>query len=354
MRRTDGMKALRAGKLLALLPLLVAASCCLTLASPRPAVRRTLVLNPYAGVDWDTVGHHRANLHAHTTRSDGTMEPQAVIDEYHKAGYTILALTDHSRCTYPWEDLGRSPDELGMVAVPGNELSRHHHTGSFFCTLETDETDLDAALQAVADHGGLAVLFHPGRYWRPDLLAEPVPAAVRNDYLGYLRRHDHLLGIEVFNQRDRYPWDRLLWDALLAECMPDRPVWGFADDDMHSMSTFGYGRNVFLLDEASLDAVRRAMVGGAFYFNHGTEPDRLPVLTRVAHDEEAGTLEVTGEVAGEPLARTAYRWVSDGRPVQVGPRLCYRTVPGLGGYVRVELIGPGGTTYVNPFGLGGR
>ena len=35
---------------------------------------RTLV-NPYTGINWATVGHHRANLHTHSTESDGNLNP---------------------------------------------------------------------------------------------------------------------------------------------------------------------------------------------------------------------------------------------------------------------------------------
>lgn len=52
-------------------------------------------LNPYAGVNWATARHHRGNLHAHTNQSDGRFYPDAVIDLYRNAGYTVLALTDH-------------------------------------------------------------------------------------------------------------------------------------------------------------------------------------------------------------------------------------------------------------------
>ena len=38
---------------------------------------------------------YRANLHAHTTNSDGDLSPEDCAEFYRRAGYDILALTDH-------------------------------------------------------------------------------------------------------------------------------------------------------------------------------------------------------------------------------------------------------------------
>ena len=38
---------------------------------------------------------YKANLHCHTTVSDGSMTPEEVKAHYKAAGYSILALTDH-------------------------------------------------------------------------------------------------------------------------------------------------------------------------------------------------------------------------------------------------------------------
>ncbi len=180
-----------------------------------------LVSNPYEGIRWDEVEQHRANLHTHCFQikrdpvsgkvvfpngeirdasgriieegleyglrydrtphdnyknspwpriggSDGRLPAPVVVDIYKDMGYTILAMTDHDFVTYPWQYFGRDPDELGMVAVPGNELSRRiHHTLSLFSEYEPDRdvrTFLEG-LQGIGDSGGLAFLAHPTRDW---------------------------------------------------------------------------------------------------------------------------------------------------------------------------------------------
>ncbi|MBP5779769.1 MAG: phosphotransferase, partial [Clostridia bacterium] len=40
---------------------------------------------------------HKANFHAHTTRSDGLLSPAEAEALYRSRGYDVLALTDHWR-----------------------------------------------------------------------------------------------------------------------------------------------------------------------------------------------------------------------------------------------------------------
>lgn len=316
-----------------------------------------LVHDPYAAVDWDGAIQCRANLHTHTAESDGWLAPATVIDEYHQRGYRILALTDHNRNTWPWSEFGRDPAELGMLAVPGNELSRHQHTGALFCELETEETDQNAALAEVEAMDGLAILFHPGRYWTP---AEDgtVPATVVNHYTALFNQHDCLVGMEIINYGDRYPHDRSLWDALLAEMMPERPVHGFANDDMHRIATLGRDWTVYPLAEPGEEPVREAMRTGAFYAaSISTHPlaDRsvngTPIIHRISHDERAATLTIEATVDGRPLGDECYHWLAGGEVLHNGPALSYRRHKRIDNYVRAEVVGTGGTAYTNAFGF---
>ncbi len=152
---------------------------------------RVLLVNPYRDVDWDRVGQHKANLHTHTTQSDGRMVPSRVIDEYHVRGYHALAITDHNRSTWPWTAFERDPVSMKMLAISANELSRHHHVLSLFSSYETPESDLDAAVAGVAKAGGLAIVCHPAMHWVPEHspasgmrapMAPPLRAITRNDF----------------------------------------------------------------------------------------------------------------------------------------------------------------------------
>src|SRR6056297_2363078 len=148
------------------------------------------IQNPYEQVDWENHQQYKANLHTHTTRSDGRFSPHTVVDNYYRMGYKILALTDHNEVTYPWTDFSnmkpsdrslerfengvlgqealtyenRNPETMGMVSVQGNEVSAPHHINSFFTDYEQRTDQEEIALEAIESFDGVAVINHPGRY----------------------------------------------------------------------------------------------------------------------------------------------------------------------------------------------
>lgn len=304
----------------------------------------TVVLNPYAGVDWDSVEVHKANLHAHTTESDGVLTPQELLGLYAAAGYTIFSITDHDTDapdapTWPWEAYGIDVAASGMLPIQGNEISRPDHTGSFFNDYgDGSQRDLDTALTEIGARNGIAVLFHPGRYAR-----RRTPA----DYVQFYRDHPHLIGMEVFNQNDRYPGDRATYDAVLTRLMPARPVWALGNDDFHRMEHFARSFNLFLLPEDGLNeaAFRAAFEAGRFHAVHNPsrETDQVLVPERI----EVSEAEIRLSVDAEP---DQIVWISEGHEVYRGAVLPLST--NLGTYVRVQLRGEAGTqTLLQPFGL---
>lgn len=352
-----------------------------------PVVAVPPIINPYADVNWKTCGKHKANLHTHTLQhrvredgaivfvngliqapdgtviqepregydrrnrhpgvdaaqgrrggSDGSITPTAKIDAYRSRGYTILALTDHNMVTWPWQDYGRDPATLGMLAVQGCELSRHHHMGSYFNDYNGSAGNVEESIRAVGDRNGLAMLFHPGRY------SESV-----DWYVNLYEKYDHLIGMEVYNQLDRYPQDRTLWDQVLTRLMPHRPVWGMANDDAHGMGHVGRSWQVFLLPELTEQAFRHAMRHGHSLFSHargGHQPDGgdpAPVIHAINVNDAEGTIAI--EASGyEGIA-----WISAGRVIADGPVL---DAEGRQGYVRAELAGETGRTCTQPFFIG--
>ncbi|MEX2380956.1 MAG: hypothetical protein WD490_01100 [Opitutales bacterium] len=320
--------------------------------------------NPYDGVVWEDYGQYLGSLHNHTTESDGGNDPAHVIDEYHEAGFKILAISDHNHVTWPWQDYGRDPEELGMVAIVANELSRHHHTNSHFTRYprpfrEASTGDLETSLAEHEELGGFSHLNHPGRYWDPNDDGE-VDDHVLQRYADLFKEYPSLLGMEIHNQDDRFPEDRLLWDALLTEFMPRRGIWGFANDDSHNSGHVGLNAIVFLLPELDKDRARLALARGQFYATTiATHPheerdlDKAPVIQIINYDAEAGTLTIEAESGGEPVPSDAYTWISGGgKTVQdSGTVLDLNETEGLDRYLRVEIRGAGGTAYTQPFGV---
>jgi hypothetical protein len=319
--------------------------------------------NPYESVDWAVFTPHKANFHTHTTRSDGRMNPQSVVDKYHSYGYTILALTDHNEVTWPWTKFSemstsnrsrqrlaggqltpadttyedRQPEMLGMLAIQGNELSRHHHMGSFFNDHNGTVTE-EESLVSTAAKNGITTFMHPGRYKFPT-----------EWYTDFYKRYPHLVGLEIYNQGDRYPNDRQLWDSILTVLMPDRKVWGFSNDDMHGESALGRNWSVILLPELKEEWVRKSMVNGHFYYVYapdGHEGPKPPEITSIAVKPGKATIEIS------TVSCDSVRWISEGRIIHRGNLIKLKNHPEIGGYVRAELYGQGKSVAgTQPFGL---
>ena len=64
----------------------------------------------------------RADLHVHTTASDGACTPGEVVSAAAQAGFDLLAVTDHDTIGGIRAAMARA-QELGMALLPGVELS---------------------------------------------------------------------------------------------------------------------------------------------------------------------------------------------------------------------------------------
>lgn len=319
------------------------------------------IQDPYAEVDWSTAKRVKANFHTHTTQSDGRFVPSEAIDWYHAHLYDVLAITDHNRVTYPWESLtdlepsdgakkrlkegkleskdltyeNRDPEQLGMVALQGNEMSRHHHMGSFFND-HVGTNDIDSSLQAIGQKDGIAMLFHPRRYER-----------TLEWYKRLYRTYPHLVGQEIYNQGDRYVdrrgGHRALWDSLMTDLGGDRPVWGFSNDDIHTSPQYGRNWNILLLPEITPDEVRRGMTDGLVlyvYAPDGHDGAPPPTVESISVSPFFGTITV------KAANYATIEWVSDGKVVHQGESVDVDDVLDSDGYVRAVIRGQGGLPVV--------
>ena len=313
--------------------------------------------NPYDNVDWDNFGRFKAELHAHSTWSDGYYSPHVVVDRYHELGYDILAFAEHGRVNYPWQEFttrevsgrtyrrleegqldgiryedsfvyeDRDPDSLGMLAIQANEVSHHHHMGSYFSDHADGRTaSVAESLEAIAEKNGVAVLFHPGNLTRENQSIDW--------YVDHFQRYDHLIGMEAYNNGFRNnPRNLNKWDSTLIRLMPDRPVWGFSNDDFHG-GIMGRNWNVFLLPELSLEEFRKAMENGMFYFVYAPEGHDGPP------PPEINSIEVNSRRGTIYIDASDYQyieWISDNAVVYVGDKINLFDLPEVGSYVRANI-----------------
>lgn len=337
-----------------------------------------VILNPYAGVDWGTAVRVKGNFHTHTTHSDGTQTPAAVIDRYHSFGYKALIVTDHDNlgqhggvaAVWPWATYaeGRDPAALGILSGSGTELSWSHDIPAYFVNpdLWTPADVTDGTYKAKGDdplklipevgaRGGLCHLAHPGRLedgGKPD-----------DWYADVLTAYPHCLGMEVFNQGNRYPTDTERWDRvttlLRARGAVGVTAWGFSVDDSHRSAEIGRNYLVLMLAEFTVPALRAALTAGHFWIvwdQLGAGPARHWQASRPYIYSAAPTVSsVRVTSAGITVCAaqaSAINWYTEGTTlVHTGDTLDLET-PGLGSWVRAELLGDGGShTLLQPFHL---
>lgn len=338
-----------------------------------------LRVNAYEEINWSTIHHYKANLHTHTRVSDGDLRPHEVVDRYHQAGYHILSITDHipswdgnnpeNILTWPWTGFSgltaavrhdatwqdRDPEALGMLAIQGSEQSEGHHRGSYFTDLSDPGGNLDASFQAITDMGGLAILFHPGQYWNISNVYNPGQTFSPEWYQDFFDRYEALVGLEVYNQGNKHPNDRVLWDEILTSMMPDRPVWGYSGDDMHFANQLFKNYQYMLMDSLDEEELRTAMTKGQLFFSFeaaGTGNALVPRVDSLSVNEEGEYIEIHGSdydtiewisgISGQGSDRMS-RVVSTGETFYWGDF--------FEPYVRAVLINGEGRTYTQPFGF---
>ncbi|RDI76128.1 PHP domain-containing protein [Gaiella occulta] len=281
----------------------------------------------------------RCALHAHTTNSDGELAPRMLVKHYERAGYDVLAITDH------WH---RTEAPSGRVLViPGAELNcllpagRDGHVLALGVDADPGELgerlDLAGTAGWIVAHGGVAYLAHP--YWTG---ATP----------GTLELPAEVSGIEVYNAGCELEIGRGLsavhWDELLAA---GHACHAIAADDTHHPGFDSDLAWTWVRAERSAEAVLEALRSGCFYASTG------PLLTDVRVGD--GAVEVECSPCRSVTLLTG---VSSGAAVHAG-RLGYsyaaeivdRTHDGLitaarlvlpetAPYARVEVVDAAGKT----------
>ena len=97
---------------------------------------------------------HPADLHTHTTASDGQYSPAALVGLARDAGLEYMAVTDHDTLRGLPEAMAAGK-KLGIQVIPGVELSasedRHLHILGL--NVQTGHTPLSALCQKMSRNG---------------------------------------------------------------------------------------------------------------------------------------------------------------------------------------------------------
>jgi hypothetical protein len=266
---------------------------------------------------------YQANLHAHTTESDGRLSPAEAAICYRRQGYQVLAITDHGKVT-PCAELSHR-DFLCLegieIGAGQSELGHSYHVVGVGVPASVAEAPRDRpqpVLDAIAQAGGVGFIAHP--YWS---------CLVAHDLLGLTS----CLGIELINYGCEIEIGKgvstVHWDDLLVR---GERLLGLGVDDGHRCGWDFYGgftmiRATELTREAILDALR----AGDFYASMG------PRIHDLRLTKEGLEVECTPAAAINFLGNNQQGWCmqKEDRPPLTGARYLRE---GSERYVRVEVV----------------
>jgi predicted metal-dependent phosphoesterase TrpH len=108
----------------------------------------------------------RADLHMHTTASDGWPSAHQLVDHARRIGLDLIAVTDHDTIEGALRAADHAARRGRLEVVIGEEVSSRngHIVGLFLEKRIRPGMSAAATVHAIHDQGGLAVAVHP--FWR--------------------------------------------------------------------------------------------------------------------------------------------------------------------------------------------
>ncbi|MDR2713579.1 MAG: fibronectin type III domain-containing protein, partial [Clostridiales bacterium] len=368
------------------------------MAMAAPPITQYTITNPYENVNWTEYGQYKANFHAHSTNSDGGNLTADMVEDHYAKGFDILSMTDHDYTTASWDTVARGSISaarkaeiqagVGRGGKPmieinyTNEQSVVDHINSFWADFNnTSGATMATTIAKVEELGGITHINHAGRYTggansndATSIAASNNPANIKK-YVDLFKAYPSCVGMEIINKIDNESKsDRILWDNVLKEMMPEsRFVWGFSNDDSHSLNATGYSFNIMLMPELSQVATRKAMETGTFYavsrvsrldginryYPEGGEvrgdgaaatlyllEQPTPSISNIVVNQQAGTISISGD------DYDTIDWIADGTVIATGNTLKLSDHDAkINSYVRAQLKSTTGIAFTQPFGI---
>ena len=250
----------------------------------------------------ETAGRYKANLHCHTTISDGRMTPEQVKEYYKERGYSIVAYTDHGimvnqnhltddeflalngyeldvtesipdksfkfKRTCHFCLVARDPDNLVNVACSGGRYVKRESSKAYLDKVVYDKNEpdiereysaecLSEMMKRCRDAGFFVTYNHPG--WSFESYPE---------FMSY----DGYQAMEIINYAsyvEGYPeHNEAFYDDMLRA---GKRIFAVADDDNHAANTSCGAYIIVLADKLEYKTVTDAIARGDFYASEGPE-----------------------------------------------------------------------------------
>ncbi len=246
---------------------------------------------------------YKANLHSHSTVSDGNLTPEEMKRAYMERGYSIIAFTDHE-ILIDHSDL----NEETFLAITGYELSVNERGDKPWPQKKTCHLNLYAR----DPHNTTQVCFHPEQFWfcgeevygkiryvgdhyirehTPDCINDIIRTARENGFLvaynhphwsredpGDYLNYEGLFAMEIYNHGSNsvgfFEYDIQDYDLMLRS---GKRLFCSATDDNHNKNPRGIytdsfgGFDMIKVPSLTYDAVIRALEHGDFYASQGPE-----------------------------------------------------------------------------------
>ena len=218
----------------------------------------------------------KGGLHCHTTRSDGSVEPDEVIRIHYDHGYDFLALTDHRYYNY----INYAPD-VPITIIPGMEFDNTFEYGKGFRCFHTvcigpakedgngfeqdqrpasgkakTQEEYQLYLDEIHAKGNLTIYCHPQWSSTPTRCFDKL----EGDFAMEIWNSGCVIECDMDN-------DAAYWDELLGQ---GKVIYGVATDDGHAKDQHCIGW-VMVRAENNLGAILTALKEGRFYSSCGPE-----------------------------------------------------------------------------------
>ena len=202
---------------------------------------------------------YKANLHTHTTTSDGDSTVAERVRQYREKGYSVLAITDHIKTN---DVTGFSSENFLVLngiethpVCPNGGNVYHLVCLNVPFSLEFPEgSDANTRINIARKAGGETIYAHP--YWCGHTIHE-------------LRAAKGYIALEVYNAtctKIGKCFSSVQWDDLLAS---GEIVSAVASDDTHGGRDIFMGWTMIKAQRLDVDSIMEALRAGSFYASCG-------------------------------------------------------------------------------------
>lgn len=310
-------------------------------------------------------GHfYKANLHCHSTLSDGQMTPEELKAHYKSMGYSVLAITDHD-IMVPHPEL----NDESFLTLNGYEMEVNEETNRPWANTKT----CHMCLLALEEHNTRQVCWHPTKYLFGHSAEHKDLISVDEETAPYIRRYSgegvsdmmrigrakgffvtynhpvwslesypeymsycHMHAMEICNYgcvvEGYHEYSPRVYDDMLRG---GKRIFCIGADDNHGSSDTGGAWVMIKAGRLEYRTITKALEEGNFYASQGPEIQALYVEDGCIHVETSPCREIVFTTGSRNALRLR---AAEGETLTHGSCALDSSM----GYVRVTAINPQG------------